>query len=209
MELEFLTADARIVSELVVDEGGQLAEQLDAHQSTPNADDSQELSPASRVRLDVRLLEQLDDVISQKERVGDRLECARVLRPGDQPHVGPRAERDDDMVVRQLADGPFGPGDANDLSLDVHLLHGRLDEASAAETRADWLRAVAELQHAGARLEEQWRKEEEVVAADERDLDLPLPGERTLQMASGRKTGNTTPEDDDTRAWLGVALHGG
>src|SRR3712207_8824533 len=47
------------------------------------------------------------------------LERARVLGPRNQIHVRHRAERDDDVVVRQLVNGPFRRDDAHDASLDV------------------------------------------------------------------------------------------
>jgi hypothetical protein len=41
---------------------------------------------------------------------------------------------------------------------------------------------VAQLQHTGAGLEEERAEEEEVVAADERDLDLRPPGELPVEV---------------------------
>ena len=69
--------------------------------------------------------------------------------------------------------------------------------ARAAEARADRLRAVTQLQNAGTRLEEQWRKEQEIVAADERDFDLILRAERALEVLRRIKSAEPAAEDED------------
>src|SRR6185312_9901295 len=154
LKAQLVSTDARIVSELVVNECRELAEQLDPDEAAADDDNRQQLPAPLRAGLHVRALQALDDMVPQHERVGHGLERARVLGPRNQIHVRRRAERDDDVVVRQLVNGPFRRDDARDASFEVDVLDGRLDEARVAEAGPDRLRAVAELQHTGAGLEE-------------------------------------------------------
>ena len=107
----------------------------------------------------------------------------------------------DDMVP--LVHGPFRRDDAHDASFDVDVFDGRLDEARAAEAGADRLRAVAQLQHTGAGLEEERAQEEEVVAADERDLDVGPRGEWPVETARGGQPADSAAEDHDPGARCG------
>jgi hypothetical protein len=112
------------------------------------------------------------------------------------------------MVVGEVVHSPFGGDDAHHTPFDIDMLDRRLDEARASEARADRLRAVAELEHAGARLEEEGAQQEEVVPADERDLDVGLSGELSVEMAGGGEAADATAEDEDTSAGHGRArLH--
>ena len=57
----------------------------------------------------------------------------------------------------------------------------------------DQLRAVAELQHPGAGLEEERAEEKEVVAAVERDLDARPPGQVPVEMTGGGEATDPPP----------------
>jgi hypothetical protein len=100
LEPDLLTADTRVESAHVVGEGGQLAEELDAHQAASDDDDRQATAPRARFGRGIGPFELLDQVIPQHERIGHRLEREGVRRAGNQPVVGGCAERDDEMVVR-------------------------------------------------------------------------------------------------------------
>ena len=91
-----------IEAQHVVREGRELAEQLDTDEAAADHDDRQ--APATRRRLRGRIgaLELLDQVVSQHQRVRHRLERERVRRAGNQLLVRGRAERHDEMVVRQV-----------------------------------------------------------------------------------------------------------
>jgi hypothetical protein len=84
---------------------------------------------------------------------------------------------------------------------DVDVLYGRLDEARPAQRGPDRLRAMSQLEDPGARLEEQRRQHEEVVAAHERDLDAVLSADQALEVARHRHPTEATPKDHDTH-WL-------
>jgi hypothetical protein len=64
---------------------------------------------------------------------------------------------------------------------------------------------VAELQHTGAGLEEERAEEKEVVAADERDLDIGQAGELPVEVTGGGEAADPAAENDDPGARRGRA----
>jgi hypothetical protein len=74
------------------------------------------------------------------------------------------------VVVGKLVLDTFRRARPHDATFDLDLLDGRLDEARVTEARTDRLRAMAELQDAGAGLEEERAQQKKIVAANERNL---------------------------------------
>jgi hypothetical protein len=62
---------------------------------------------------------------------------------------------------------------------------------------------VAELQHTGAGLEEERAEQKEVVAADERDLDVGPPGELPVEVTCGGEAADPAAEHEDPGARRG------
>src|SRR6188474_532645 len=131
-----------------------------------------------------------------------------MLGPGNLSHVRSRAERQNDVVVGQFVGGSFRRDDPHDLAVDIDVFDRRLDEARAPEAGADRLRAMAKLQDAGARLEEERAEEEEVVAADERDLDVGPPAELPVEMASGGEASDSAAQNEDPRGHGTITTRG-
>src|SRR5689334_1641679 len=100
MEVHLVATYRGIVSKLVFYEGGQLAEQLDANESTADDDDRQQRAPPFRVGFDVRTLQLFDQMIAQHERIGDRLERPRMLRARDEREVRRCTQGDDHVIER-------------------------------------------------------------------------------------------------------------
>jgi len=109
-------------------------------------------------------------------------------------------------VVRQLLHGVIRDRRANDPPLDVDLVHRGLDEPHAIEARPDGLRAVTQLDHAGAGLEEQGREQEEVVAVHESDLDVLAVSQFPVEVPRRGESAHATTGDDDARPYLCVAV---
>src|SRR6185295_13519406 len=84
--------------------------------------------------------------------------------------------------VWEIVDAAIRRHGASEPALDVHGLDRGLDEARAEQHGADGLRAMPQLQPAGAGLEEQRREDEKVFAADQSDLDTRAPAAQALQM---------------------------
>ena len=96
------TLPARVGLGDVAEERRQLAHQLDADQA--GADDADRQQPAALgvVGLGVGVLEQVDHVVAQEDRVGQCLERQRVLGAGDDLQFGHPAEGQDQVVVGEL-----------------------------------------------------------------------------------------------------------
>jgi hypothetical protein len=134
-------------------------------------------------------------VIAQHEGVRHGLERERGVGAGDQRLVGGGAESHDELIEGDLPRDAVGRGPDHP-ALDVHRLHGRLDEPGPAQRGSDRLRAVPELQGARACLEQQRREHEEVVPADQRDLGL-RPAQRALELTHERDAREAAAEDHD------------
>jgi hypothetical protein len=136
------------------------------------------------------------DVISEHERVGHRLEGERGLGAGNLREVRVGAERDDELVVRELAHRPLGQH-AHDAPTHIHIGDRRLDESRATKRGANRLRAVPELQRSRAGFEEQRREHEEIDAAHEGDLDVRPSSQPSLECARRGHTSEPASEHHD------------
>ena len=105
-EPNLVASEPRIEAQHVIGECRQLAQQLDTDQAAADHDDGEAAATGRRLRRGVGSLELFDQVISKHQRVRHRLERESVRRAGDQLLVRGRAERDDEMVVRQLVVAP-------------------------------------------------------------------------------------------------------
>jgi hypothetical protein len=73
----------------------------------------------------------------------------------------------------------------------------------APQERADGLRAVPDLELVRAHLEEQRRHEEEVVPADEHDLDVAPVPEQSLEVPGGVRAAEPATKHHDSRGRRG------
>ena len=171
-EAHLLTTDARIEAQHVIGKRGQLAQQLDADEAAADDDDRQTAPARRRVGRRIGAFELFDQVIPQHERIRHRLEreCVSTSQESAARWWTRRERRRDGR--RQFVGAALGGNGANDPALDINAFDRGLDEAGPSERGADRLRAVAKLQPAGARFEQQRREHEEVLAADERHFDV-------------------------------------
>jgi hypothetical protein len=67
---------------------------------------------------------------------------------------------------------------------------------------------MPELQHTGAGLEKEWAEQEEIVTADDRDLDVGTPREIPVEVTCGGQAADPGAENDDPAARRSVrCLH--
>src|SRR5688500_10495633 len=86
------------------------------------------------------------------------------------------------MIVREVVRDAASRDGVHHASLGIHALDRRLDESCSAQRGADGLRTMTQLECSRARLEEERREHEEVVAAHERDLDGLRATVQSLQL---------------------------
>jgi hypothetical protein len=91
----------------------------------------------------------------------------------------------------------FGSHGSNELSFEVNRFDCGFDEAGSLKCGADGLRAMSQLQPAGACLEQERREHEEVLAAHESDLDICAPPQDPLEVSHGRHAAESAAEDDN------------
>src|SRR5262245_27917418 len=109
------------------------------------------------------------------------------------------------MVVRQVV-RRFVGGGSNRLALHVDALNGGFDKAGPSERGTDWLRAVPQFQPSGARFEQQWCNDEEVLATHERDLDVPAAAQKPLEGTRRGHAPESTAQHDNTHG--AAIVHG-
>ena len=137
-------------------------------------------------------------MIAQKERIGHALESACMLRTGDQRQVRCRSQRNEDVIVWQLHLTPLGKAHPNCALRHVQAFNRSFDESDPAQTRADRLCAMPELQHSRACLEQQRTQKEEIVATNESDLDIQPMTEKSIEVSRRGKSAYPAAKDDDS-----------
>ena len=180
-------AEGRVVAARVAHEVLELGHRLDARVAAADEDERQPPLAFAWI-VDCRgELELLEHVVSQVDRLGDRLEPDRMLdQPRDRRRARDRAQRDDERVELLL----------ERIALDrLHRRRasGHVDRRRAAQeqprTRAHDAHGhdgVARLDRAGRRLRKKRRVEHVVARVDQRHLDLPCPlSEHPGDVASG------------------------
>src|ERR1700754_3490407 len=85
----------------------------------------------------------------------------------------------------------------NDAAVQVDAADGRLDEARRPQVGADRQGTVTGIERPGADLKQQWRQDDEVVPADEDDLDVRPTATQPLQVTGGRHAAEAAAKDDD------------
>ena len=85
----------------------------------------------------------------------------------------------------------------NYAAVEVDAVDSGLDEARRAQVRADRQGAVPGVERPGANLKQQGSQDDEVVPADEDDLDVRPVAAQPLQVTGGRNPAEAAAEDDD------------
>jgi hypothetical protein len=135
----------------------------------------------------------VQDVVAEADRIGQVLELERVLaQAGHVGHAGQGAERDHDLVEREVDDPGLGP-DAGDSIVDVELGDEPHDQLGVRAHGPDRDHDAAWLHGAGGRLGQQRRVEHEVRRVDDGRAGLAEP-------AGHVAAGETAADHDDAAA---------
>ena len=181
-----VTRAARVQVEDVGDEVLQLGEALQARVARADEDVGQELAPRGAVLERLGLLERAQDVVAQRDRLGQRLEAARVLGEArDRQRAADRADGDDELVVGEVLDRALEV-------LDLQRVALRRRAGDPAEAQVDAARQllaqrhddVARLEHARRGARQQRRVEHEVDVVDEPDARA-VRGQQARERAGG------------------------
>ncbi len=200
VEAEFVATQAGIVAQNVVGKGGQFPEQLDTDQPSTDDDDCEIPAPKLRIRRHVGPFQALDQMVPQDKGVRHGLEREGARRAGNQVQIRRGAQCHDEMVVGKVIRVALGGDGVHHAPVDIHALDVRLHESRAPQGGPNGLGAVPELQGPGARLEEQWREHEEIVAAHQGDLDTGSLAAQSLEVAGDGHASEPTTQHHDPRS---------
>ena len=135
--------------------------------------------------------------VTERDGVGNRLEAEAVLgEPGHREHPGDRAHRDDQLVVAQDLGSPVGRRVAQLRERRVGTGYRPEPDVGALQLLAQRDHHVARLERAGRGPRQQWRVEQEVLRAHERDLRR-MPGQDALEAAGGVEAAEPSAGYDD------------
>lgn len=132
-------------------------------------------------------------MVPHEDRVAHGLEGHHVGGAGHEARVGRPAQGDDELVVRDLVRIAAIRCNLHLLRVQVDPLDLRLHEVGALQIRADGGDGVARVEDAAAAFEQQGRHDEEVVAADECDLDLVVRAQDALEVLRDISPPNPPP----------------
>ena len=192
-----LQAGARVAVHRVDGEVLKLGQRLEARVAASDEDVGEELLAAHRVVGRVCLLERLDHVVSQPDRVGEALEADRVLvETGDRQRARDRADGNDELVVAQLLDLAV-------VGVELDRARRRIVAGDRAEAQVGALEDVAQRRDHVARLErsrrglgQKRRVEHEVDVVDE-DQACRLLRQQPLELACRCGSPEAPSGDDD------------
>ncbi len=164
--------DARIAGKEVVEEFGEFAHEFDSDETAANEDDGEKLFAALFILFDVGLFEEVDDVVSEENGIGEGFKAEGVLAAGDEGAVGDATEGENDVVVIDFVGEVVGlMGGVDFARVEVDTIDGGFDEAGLGDHAADGIDGMAGLKNTAAGLEKKRGHEEVVVLADERDVN--------------------------------------
>ena len=126
-------AQAKIAPLDRVHEIVQLGHYFNAREAASSNDECQELAAQVRVLLDIRFLEDVNQVIAQCHGIRERPKWHCIFyHAGHAVKVGDVAERDDQVIVFELDLARTEPGaDGYDLSLKIDVLNLAHDQVGA------------------------------------------------------------------------------
>jgi hypothetical protein len=150
------------------------------------------------VRDDRCLLQDVDHVIADAHRVGERLERQRMLgQSGDSPEVGDVAERHHEMIEGELVGLRREPGaEPHHTPIDVHALDLAHEQLSVRKQLAQRTDRVENADVAGDHLCQHWLEYEVVLAVDQRHLDRRALRGQPFQMERGVHAAEAAAQDD-------------
>ena len=199
---QFAGRDHRVGAERGPQELVRLRGDLDSSVSSACHDEGQTPLPFGGVGRHAGRLQHLDQVVAQMDEVADGLGLQGVLgEAGEARQVGDRAERDHHVIGLERHLVTLAAQAEHDLALD------RVDRLNLARVDGDARQDFAQrdqhmlgLQNAGDDLWHQPMPDFDVLAADDRDVDLVTGPPVCDQLAGASDTGVAATEDEDSLA---------
>ena len=187
--------DALVVLDHLADEVVELGGDLDAGEPAARHHEGHQATARVPIGLHGRFFEQVQDVVAEVQRVADRLERHSVLRPPGHPaEGGDVAEREHEMVERQDDGAQTRAGrqghrppvevDARDLA--------RVQRRSRAQP-AQWRDRIDDADARRHNLGDERLKDEVVLAAGQRHLDVRPPAQPALEVHRRVRPANPSP----------------
>ena len=193
--------EVRIEAQRLADEVVHRRRSLDAGEAAAGDDERQQTLADAGAAFGVGLLEQRDHAVAQHDRIAERFHRERaLLETGKAEEVRHRAERDHQMVVRQLVGVRIGAVRHDDgASREVDALDVAVEELHARQELADGIHDVGDVEVARGDLVQHRREEEKIVAAHDRHLHAAVAAEPPLQLERGVDAAEAAADDHDPR----------
>ena len=151
--------DAGIVRQNAARKIVQSARQLDAGESAAGDDERELLTPQFRICFAIRLLEHLDHMITNANRVQQRLKVERKFLDVLQAEIiRNSAQCEDHLVIDQIAHAAAFHGYLYPPAFEIHFAHASSNYLRAAQAGPQWRADVARLQAASSYLGKHWRE---------------------------------------------------
>ncbi len=200
---DLIRSNIAIVLQRVPDQVLNLADGLDPGKTRAHGDDGKQARLAHRVRLGIRVLEALEDMIADAKSIHHVLHHERAFgEAGRAAEVDHLAEGDHQLVVGDGGDlVTAAGGHVNRLGREVDLADLRDPHFDAGKECAQRAYRIGRLDAAAGHLGQQWLKHEEVVAADEFHLHIAA-GTRP-QVLGGKDPAKSSTKNNDP-ARLGI-----
>ena len=176
-----------------------LGDHLGAREAAPGDDEREHLPAKFDVLFHGCLLEHVDEVVAEADRVGERLERERVLgQPRLTAKVGHGAERHDEAVVGDhRRAGQDAGAESNGARLDVDTLDLADVDPRRGEQPAKWSDGVDDAHAPGHDLSEHRLEDEVVLTVDDADLDGRTPSAQPLKLQRSVDAAEAAAEDHD------------
>ena len=173
-----------------------LADGLDAGEAAADDDEGEQAPLAPRVRRRIGLLETAQNLISDLERVDDVLHDQRAFgEPRGPAQIDHLAEGDHQVIIGDDDDLAVAAcGDMNGLRRKIDLPHIRHPDGDTRQKQPQRAHRVGGMNAAAGDLGQERLENEEVVAADKFDLDVPAGP--PAQMLGGEDPAKSAPDND-------------
>src|SRR5437867_5374328 len=151
------------------------------------------------MKLDRGLLERMNHVIADKERVAQVLERNGVLRQSAQPaKISDVAKCQHQMIVRKDIRVWVKTRSRRDcLILDINRLDLAHMEVRARQHPANWANGIEHANAARDNFCQHWLKHEIVLFIDQQNFQIVAPAQRLFQMHSGIDTAKAAAQNDN------------
>ncbi len=204
--------DAAVRSGHATDEVVELRCAFHAAEAASHDDEGEQGAFQRGIRLNRRLLQRVDRVVAEVERIAEVLEGQCMLAEArDSAQIGDIAEREDQVVIGDVVGHWLEAGAGRDHTvLEIHGFHRPHMDAGVPQQPPEGTHRIEDPDAAGDDLRQHRLVHEVVVAVDQRDVEVVLPAAQLLESPGGVDAGETAAQDQDsgtTGVWSGSCGH--